>query len=89
MSWSFYASGSPDTLRAALATAVSQYGEPNASNPSRLEFDQARGAIETVLAMNQTPCAVEASGHGTYTNGEKTGETCTLKVTPVAYWIAA
>lgn len=88
MSWSFYAAGTPDALRTALAVAVTQYGEPSASNPSRLEFDQARGAIETVLAMNQTPCTVEASGHGTYSDGQKTGETCTLKIVPIANWIA-
>jgi len=83
MSWSMNCIGTAAAIKAELARQSAQL-----TGQSKVEFDEAKPAIETILSQNvgQGPALLsfEGNGHANFTDGVRTYGTCSIKVTPLS-----
>lgn len=76
MSWNVQMAGKPEAVHKALET----YGD-TLTGQSREEFEEARPALQTLVAANVSPNVVvklNASGHATLQDGKKTYGSCSV-----------
>ena len=80
MSWSFQGTGKPEAVLRAIETTNS-----GLTGQSKGEWEKAKPALRTLIAANVGNVAVEvnASGHATFINDEKTHGQCSVTIRPM------
>lgn len=85
MSFSITVIGKPDAIKRKLAEESERL-----KDQSKVEFDAVRPAIETILDQQVANGIIHlnANGHASFTNGEKTYGNCSVEVKPLGAQLA-
>jgi len=80
MSWSFQAVGKPDAVMASIRTVNN-----GLTGQSLAEWEEAKPALLALVGANvgHVAVTVNASGHATFSNGEKLSGTCSCVIQPL------
>jgi len=77
MSWSFSAEGNPDEV----AQAITESSNNSLTDQSLAEWNDAWPALLALVSANKgNQLTVSASGHASFTNGEKTYGNCVCTI---------
>lgn len=79
MSWSVSFIGKPDAVSRELDAESGRL-----SGPSKDEFDAVKPSLQTLVAQNIGASIVQltASGHASFTDGQKVNGNCSVKLDP-------